>query len=295
MLNGKENPMIATIIIPTYNRRELLKITLASLAEQNISLNSFEVIVVDDGSNDDSFGVCLDYCKKLNLLYIYQTDLGFRAGRARNLGIKVASANICIFIDSGIYVGEDFVARHVEMHNRYPSIAVVGEVLGFAREENIDKSIRHAYQELGVSGSIKYLENIAPDVRSEFYLSINYDLMSVPAPWLIFWSGNVSIRKADLIEIGFFDEKIEGWGGEDLDVGYGLQKLGVQFVVGKGIYGVHFPHEKSDSENLKSSLENYKYLAEKHSDKVFLMIEHMDYIQINKSLMSEMVARMALT
>ena len=61
------NEYKVSVIIPTYNRSALLQNTLNSLCNQTLSLNEFEVIVVDDGSNDLTYNVIKKYQNNLNL------------------------------------------------------------------------------------------------------------------------------------------------------------------------------------------------------------------------------------
>lgn len=83
------------MVIPTYNRANLLKRCLASLVEQEY--NNFEVVVVDDGSKDQTKDVVNGFKERLDLKYIFQENKGLAS--ARNSGIKEASGDIIAFID----------------------------------------------------------------------------------------------------------------------------------------------------------------------------------------------------
>jgi glycosyltransferase involved in cell wall biosynthesis len=65
------------VIIPTYNRSKLLNYTSGSLLKQNIPTNTFEVIVSDDGSSDDTKEIAEQYKDLVNLRYVFQDDLGY--------------------------------------------------------------------------------------------------------------------------------------------------------------------------------------------------------------------------
>ena len=91
-----------TVIVPTYNRRRLLELTLDSLAGQDLPRDRFEVLVVDDGSSDDTADVVREFEDRLDLRYFYQPDEGYRVARARNVGIRHARGEICVFVDSGV-------------------------------------------------------------------------------------------------------------------------------------------------------------------------------------------------
>ncbi|HQA64039.1 MAG TPA: glycosyltransferase family A protein, partial [bacterium] len=77
-----------SVIIPTYNRARYLPLALASLARQTITKDSFEVLVIDDGSSDNTAETVKNY-SELEVKYFRQNHLGVSA--ARNLGIEKAA------------------------------------------------------------------------------------------------------------------------------------------------------------------------------------------------------------
>ena len=86
-----------SIIIPVYNRQDQIYYCLKSVSLQEYS--NFEVIVVDDGSVDETSRVCLSYVEKDNRFkYYYQENRGVSA--ARNKGIKEATGEWVTFVDS---------------------------------------------------------------------------------------------------------------------------------------------------------------------------------------------------
>ena len=85
--------MEITVVIPTYNRYELLKRALASVFAQTQQVD--EIIVVDDGSTDNSAQIAKDFP---SITYIYQENRGVSA--ARNAGIKKAKNEWIAFLDS---------------------------------------------------------------------------------------------------------------------------------------------------------------------------------------------------
>jgi glycosyltransferase involved in cell wall biosynthesis len=72
----------ATVIIPTFNRADLLRQTLSGLTRQDCG--SFDVVVVDDGSTDDTEQVAAAYADRLPIRYLFQPDLGHRVAATRN-------------------------------------------------------------------------------------------------------------------------------------------------------------------------------------------------------------------
>lgn len=263
MENNVYSP-IASVIIPTYNRATLLNYTLNSLVNQSLNKNDFEVLVIDDGSSDNSADIAKKYQKKLNVRYFFQEDKGYRVALARNVGIRHAQSDICVFIDSGMLLGSRCIETHIKTHqNHASSIAVIGSVYGlYAKDETDlmskidlaepDKSIMRFKEEK------KYL-----DSRETFYRQVNDKISKLPIPWIVFWTGNVSVDKPSLLAIGMFDENFNTWGSEDLELGCRLHKKKVAFVINRDAAGIHYPHSKIHKK-IQTDTENKKYIHEKH-------------------------------
>ena len=94
-------PLI-TVIVPTYNEERSIKDCIHSLRNQSVPL---EIIVVDDGSKDDSAKICED----LKVKVLRQNHKG--PGAARNLGARNAKGDILILIDADMVFEPDFVSK----------------------------------------------------------------------------------------------------------------------------------------------------------------------------------------
>ena len=89
-------PLIS-VIVPVYNVADYLEYSLNSIQQQ--SYQQLEIILVDDGSTDDSSSICKKYLNQdLRFKYIYQENAGLSA--ARNTGITAASGEYITFVDS---------------------------------------------------------------------------------------------------------------------------------------------------------------------------------------------------
>jgi cellulose synthase/poly-beta-1,6-N-acetylglucosamine synthase-like glycosyltransferase len=88
--------MAASVIIPSYNSASRLKFTLESIAKQQFTNKRhktlIEVVVVDDGSDDNTREVCRSFKEQLNLRYIYTQNNG--AGVARNIGAFASTGDV---------------------------------------------------------------------------------------------------------------------------------------------------------------------------------------------------------
>jgi len=241
-----------TVIIPTYNREDLLRLTLASLCTQGIEKKSFEIIVCDDGSSDGTRALVENYGES-NLRYLYQPNMGFRLAAARNLGIRAARAPICAFIDCGMLAGPNFVEEHLASHlSRSDSVAVVGSIVGldqqgFPHDDSDSTAIQSLIEPSNIARSIEQLEKAGFGEMREtlFYQRFGGDPQAWPAPWTILWGGNVSVPTTVLNEVGLFDEAFVGWGGEDMDLGVRLVQHGVAIVVNRDAKAIHYPHSQA--------------------------------------------------
>ncbi|OOM71137.1 chondroitin synthase [Clostridium puniceum] len=260
-----------SIIIPTFNRSNLLNLTLNSLLMQSLSINEFEVIIVDDGSTDDTVSVIDKFDGELNIKYFYQEDNGFRAATARNVGINNSEGEICVFIDSGILLASNAIDEQIKLHNLHSNSAIIGYVYGFDEyNENYEKLIKMNIDSFNVDKYFNKLEeDKILDLRESIYFDIGDDLTKWPAPWVIFFTAYVSVKKETLINIGMFDESFDTWGGEDIDLGINLYKNDTKIILSRKLRCIHYPHEKfktkiSPEEMEKHTLRKKEYLNQKH-------------------------------
>ena len=105
-----------SVIIPIYNVEKYLEETLKSVIEQTLGFeNNIEMILVNDGSPDNSEEICLRYKEKYpeNIVYIKQKNGGVSS--ARNTGAKVAKGKYINFLDSDDILSKNAYKRAVEL------------------------------------------------------------------------------------------------------------------------------------------------------------------------------------
>jgi len=248
MKNPKTN-IIASIIVPTYNRNKLLRATLESLTTQTIDPNLFEVIVVDDGSADQPQQIIDQYKDRLHLQYFYQEDKGYRLSKARNQGLKLASSDLCILVDAGILLPSWGIEEHINSHKSSPNpVAVIGFLYGLVNSETSNNELAKLIDMNDLDRSIACIKSKSEysDMREDVIASYNHTLKGLPAPWIFFWGGNVSFDKSAFSENEFyFNEVFDGnWGCEDVEFGYRLHKKNVEIILNPRAEAIHYPHEK---------------------------------------------------
>lgn len=115
---GDSRPQVC-VIICTYNRARLLKRALRSLSKQSLSFEQFEVIVVDDGSSDDTHDVCNTMIRELPNLRYVTTGTNGGLSRARNVGIGEAGCDYILFTDDDCIADRWWVERMKDALARY--------------------------------------------------------------------------------------------------------------------------------------------------------------------------------
>ena len=103
-----------SIIVPVYNVEKYIKKCLDSIFDQ--TFKDFEVIVVNDGTKDNS----MDIVEKYDVLTINQKNQGLSA--ARNSGVKRANGDYLIFVDSDDYIEKDLLKRINEVLDNNPDV-----------------------------------------------------------------------------------------------------------------------------------------------------------------------------
>jgi glycosyltransferase involved in cell wall biosynthesis len=114
-----------SVIIPTYNRGNLIKKTLDSLIMQDYSKEQYEIVVVDNNSTDDTRTIISDYCEVYpHIKYVFEPIPGLISGRHR--GAMESSGSILIFCDDDIQLQPDALKVTNETFMSNPNIGLVG-------------------------------------------------------------------------------------------------------------------------------------------------------------------------
>lgn len=279
-----------SVIIPTYNRREILSYTLFSLARQDIGRHRYEVVVIDDGSTDGTLEMVKSYEGQLNITYHFLQDSGHTPSTARNKGIVLSEGRISLFIDAGVILKEDCISQHIRFYEEKPSNAtVIGYVYGmFARPEIEEIMMREIITD-DPAESFRRLtvDEMFLDMRDRHYPTHNDQLQDLPAPWFYYWSCHISANRQDLVAVGMFDEHYNGrWGVEDNDLGFRLQQKGIKTYLVRSAQTIHYPHYRSFDDMREQGTKNCLYFHNKFQTpetKLFLdYYMHPDFIDINK-------------
>lgn len=212
--------MDLSIIIPTYNRKDILEKCLLALKDQDCQRTRYEIIIVDDGSSDDTRGMLdrLPPETDLKVKYYRQDHKGPAA--ARNLGIKKAEGMIVFFFGDDMMASRELIKEHMEYHGRFQAdnVAVLGNISWPPGTK--------------LSPFLKWLECGA---------QFGYSLIKNPGDvsYKFFYSSNISLKKQFLLDYGLFDEDFRYAAYEDIELGYRLKKHGLRILYDKEAKAYH--------------------------------------------------------
>ncbi len=218
--------MFISVVIPTYNRLPILEKCLKALENQKLTddkIAGYEIVVVDDGSTDNTLSWLAENKNHLPHVKIWQQDHQGPAA-ARNLGVEKAEGDIIIFIDSDLVVTPVFLQSHAS--------ALVG---GWESSGN-DRIFTY--------GAVINTCNF-DNPTSEPYKITDFSAA-------YFATGNVAIAKHWLEKAGLFDTGFQLYGWEDLELGVRLKELGLKLIKCPSAVGYHWhpPFNLSQIPNL---------------------------------------------
>jgi GT2 family glycosyltransferase len=194
--------MNCSIVIPNYNGGELLK---KNLPKVLAAYNSAEVIVVDDGSTDNSCEVLRDFTVKV---LVNPKNMGFAS--TVNRGIKEAKGDIIILLNTDVIPEKEFI-KTLLTHFQDKSVFGVG---------CMDKSIEGNHVVLRGRGIGKWMRGFLVHRRGE--------VDKKDTLWVS--GGSCALRKSLLKKLGYFDELYNPFYWEDIDICYRALKTGFKLI-----------------------------------------------------------------
>ena len=200
-----------SVVIPTYNRKEVLEETVRALARQTVP--PLEAIVVDDGSTDGTWELLLalrdELRGSLDLLPVRQENL--KQGRARNNGVGRARGDLVLFLGDDTIPDPGCVAEHLAAREARPGPCAVIGFTGWYREK------------MRVTPFLDFVNGQGP----QFSFDLLADGQEVPFTTL--YTSNVSIPR-DLLGNEPFDHRFTSYGWEDCELGRRLSSAGLPIV-----------------------------------------------------------------
>ncbi|WP_226682715.1 glycosyltransferase family 2 protein [Sutcliffiella horikoshii] len=308
--NEHELKIEVSIIIPSYNKFPQNLLTLYSLEIQDFDFNRMEVLFIDDCSTDETQSTLNSFNPDFPFRYLRCKKNVGRA-KARNLGINESKGDLLIFLDAEMLVRPDFVKQHYLQHFNSCTLQVITGALFFEgiysclypsftvdqkmqiskkiiKKNELDRRTKsilyHFISDQDITDYIVLLSK--KDIMRQKYKGLTFtmhsfgtdlienfgdDLKSFMFPWMLFLTGNLSLKKELLLNVGLFDESFKFWGYEDWELGYRLSKYGAKFKSSKLLMGYHQEHPVTLNKAFEAAI-NLKLFLKKYNYEIDLLI-----------------------
>ena len=212
-----------SVVIPTYNRSDLLMEMLAAFREQTLPASDFEVVVVIYGSTDDTLDMVNTSKQPYVLRVVYQEQSGVAV--ARNRGAKESHGSVVLFLDDDIMPHARLLEEHLSMHTDNPPGVVLGRLIP------ADTGKRSGW-----------------NVWEDAVLSNHYEAVADgrrPPAGRRLYSGNFSVSREAFLAVGGFNEELRR--GEDVELGFRFEREGVPFYFSHDASAIHRGYRTFDS------------------------------------------------
>ncbi|MBU1343407.1 MAG: glycosyltransferase family 2 protein [Proteobacteria bacterium] len=214
--------MNIAVIVSTYNRPDALKKVLDGLLNQTRCPE--EIIIADDGSNNDTREMLNPYLEKNDILihHVWHEDDGFRLAEIRNKAILKSSSKYLIFLDGDCIPSRHFIADHFFLAQK-----------GFffqGKRVIVSKEGSHDFSFKDTTSLFCLLQHVfASRVSNSHHI---FRLPFFPSYTTSKLSGvrgcNMGFFKDDLLSVNGFNQEFKGWGREDSEIVVRLYKYGIK-------------------------------------------------------------------
>lgn len=213
---GRDSSSLAvSVIIATYQRNESVLELLGQLAGQTLARDTFEVIVIDDGSAIPAAPVLEAAALPMRLAVLTQSNAGPAAARHR--GILSAVGSLIVIIDDDMRVLPDFLASHLAAHAGRGHHVVLGRLRAQP------------------GASLELFDRLHLDLLDKLARDFAADPKALRGSSL--YTGNVSFRREEYLHIGGFDPAFRI--SEDAELGIRLQESGATFALSDEAQSFH--------------------------------------------------------
>lgn len=216
--------MKLSVVLPTHDRANILKKTLEAYKHQNAQERIVEILVVDDGSTDETASIVSESANGSGtpIRYLGQENKGIAA--ARNHGLREAQGEIVLLGDDDIIPLPDMVAEHLAWHERYPESTVA------------------------IVGAVPWAPEVHPTPLMKWWGLNGLQFRGKEVYWPAGLYCNTSVKLAFLKENGLFDERFRWYGYEDIELSYRLTKKGFRMLYNPDCIGHH--HKRVSFEDM---------------------------------------------
>ena len=226
---SSERELHFSVVVPTHNRLSTLLQVLEALENQADAPPPYEVIVIDDGSNDETARVIPARRSPLAARFQFRSQPNSGPGRARNLGVSLASGRFVIFIGDDTVPEPRLLVEHARIHRESgddPLLACLGYT-GWPDGERVTAFM---------------------DYINDYGLQFGYKLIrdGEIVPFNFFYTSNISIDRQLLAEHPF-DTTFPFAAWEDIELSYRLDRRGLRIRYNAAAITRHYHRMSVDS------------------------------------------------
>jgi glycosyltransferase involved in cell wall biosynthesis len=226
--------MRVSVILPTYNRCDVVETTLRHFMAQDYPADLLEILVADNSTDGTP-----EMVRRLDAEARFPIRLDWSTERLpavkRNLALRKASGDLVLGMNDDVWVLPDLVRRHVDVHHRHDRpVAVLGHV----------------------SQSTRMPANPFTDWYQPFAYWEIADRAGRTVPYRYHWSMNLSLPRQVMLERNLvFHEDWANIGHEDIELGYRWTRAGYDVVYEPRAWGEHYhPHDLDSACRLQASV-----------------------------------------
>ena len=243
MLDDNFQPLPISIVIPVYNRIDMLRRTIAMLTHQSYPLHLLEIIIADDGSDDNPEQLIEEFKEFFDVNYVRQKDEGYRLSHVRNLGVRSARYENIIILDCDMAPTPNLVRIYAKWLALDKKVILIGhrryvDANNIPPEEVMKSPAVMLELPPVATKNAVMKQSPSKDWRESIYLETN-NLKDSPHPFRASSCGNVAFHRRVFRHAGEFDESFTAWGAEDNEFGYRVFNEGYYFVPLLDALGMH--------------------------------------------------------
>lgn len=285
------NKGLVSVITSTYNKAKYLELTLAGFLGQ--TYKNFEIVVVDDGSTDDTQDIIKMYSDRIDIKYFWQEHQGIAI--ARNNALELAKGDYIIVIDDDRIPCPEFIYEH-KMHldtdEKVLCIGKEGTILSiFYPDVLLDFNSKiKMFRDYPILQKVNYFELMNVDnICNDFQHTVercfmNYtsnslqieeygkDLTELYLAWSRAYGGNISFKRSMCSKDVYYDVQYIGYGMEDIDFSYQFYLQGFKYIYLRKAINYHQEHPRGIDEG-RSMYKNVSYFFEKYQTLETLLLK----------------------
>ncbi|MFH1729248.1 MAG: glycosyltransferase [Pseudomonadota bacterium] len=284
-LDFNKKPLIS-VVIPCYQKADTISLTLNALINQDLPKEKYEIILIDDGSSDQtveiSQAVLSSAISRVNYSILSWRrneernlgDFNFRTGLCRNLGAEYARGKYLLFLDSDMLSTRNLLQEHLKLLSLGAKVVrgtrikldwEAGPYLAKYKKQNTAPSDFSLFP----TERIRDVDDPPPTVSWNTHVH----------PWSLFYTNNISTDRLLFLKLGGFDESYVFWGLEDVELGYRYCRNNIVLHHNDRALAYHVRHhtEFTGKDLLLLQRINFEFMYRKYFDFLFHYFNVLSY------------------